>query len=178
MSDARIPQAAITGPYGYLIKRMTKKMLGKVPDGVGVMWHNRPVLMHLSALGRKVDTWDQLDPNLKSFAHMAVSAQIGCSFCLDFQYFHAHNKGLDLAKASQVPRWRSSDVFTPLERDAPPATLFSCSGLIVANASAVFVVFFDMAGLLEKRGGWWGPALWCDGPKSSRCANGFDRLTC
>ncbi|HEU5083396.1 MAG TPA: carboxymuconolactone decarboxylase family protein [Acidimicrobiales bacterium] len=117
MSDARIPQAAITGPYGHLIKRMTKKMLGKVPDGVGVMWHNRPVLMHLSALGRKVDTWDQLDPNLKSFAHMAVSAQIGCSFCLDFQYFHAHNKGLDLTKASQVPRWRSSDVFTPLERD-------------------------------------------------------------
>lgn len=117
MSDARIPQAPITGPYGYLVTRMTKKLLGRVPDGVGVMWHNRPVLMHMSALGRKVDTWDELDPNLKSFAHMAVAAQIGCSFCLDFQYFHAHNKGLDLAKASQVPRWRSADVFTPLERD-------------------------------------------------------------
>ena len=45
----------------------------------------------------------QLDANLKSFAQMAVAAQVGCSFCLDFGYFHAHNEGLDEAKASEVP---------------------------------------------------------------------------
>ena len=28
-----------------------------------------------------------------------------------------HNQGLDVAKAREVPRWRVSDVFTPLERD-------------------------------------------------------------
>ena len=28
----------------------------------------------------------------------------------------AHNRGLDEAKAREVPRWRESDVFTPLER--------------------------------------------------------------
>jgi alkylhydroperoxidase family enzyme len=28
-----------------------------------------------------------------------------------------HNEGLDEAKAREVPRWRQSDVFTPLERD-------------------------------------------------------------
>jgi alkylhydroperoxidase family enzyme len=28
----------------------------------------------------------------------------------------AHNQGLDEAKAREVPRWRESDVFTPLER--------------------------------------------------------------
>jgi AhpD family alkylhydroperoxidase len=48
---------------------------------------------------------------------MAVAAQIGCSWCLDFGYFHAHNEGLDEVKASEVPRWRESSVFTPLERD-------------------------------------------------------------
>jgi alkylhydroperoxidase family enzyme len=32
-------------------------------------------------------------------------------------YFMAHNEGLDVAKAREVPRWRESDVFTPLERD-------------------------------------------------------------
>ncbi len=57
------------------------------------------------------------DENLKSFAHMAVSAQVGCSWCLDFGYFHAHNEGLDERKASQVPVWRTSKVFTPLERE-------------------------------------------------------------
>jgi AhpD family alkylhydroperoxidase len=48
---------------------------------------------------------------------MAVAAMVGCTWCLDFNYFQAHNEGLDEAKASQVPRWRESTVFTPLERD-------------------------------------------------------------
>jgi alkylhydroperoxidase family enzyme len=117
MSDLRIPPTPITGPLGYLVKRFSRKMLGQVPESMGVMWHNRAVLMGLSGLGRKVQKWDRLDANLKSFAHMAVAAQIGCSFCLDFGYFQAYNDGLDLAKASEVPRWRSSTVFTPLERD-------------------------------------------------------------
>lgn len=113
----RIPKAEITGFYGYLVKRFSKKMLGEVPEGAEVMWQNRQVLMSLSGLGRKVEKWDRLDPDLKSFAHMATAALIGCSWCLDYGYFHAHNQGLDEAKASEVPRWRESTVFTPLERD-------------------------------------------------------------
>jgi alkylhydroperoxidase family enzyme len=116
-STPRIPKAEITGPFGYLMKRFSRKMLGEVPDALGVMWQNRPVLMTSMGLGRKVQKWSQLDPNLKSFAHMAVAAQIGCSWCLDYNYFHTHNAGLDEARASQVPRWRESTVFTPLERD-------------------------------------------------------------
>jgi AhpD family alkylhydroperoxidase len=117
MSEARIPKAEVSGPLGYLVKRFSKKMLGEVPDGIGVMWQNRPVLMALSGVGRKVQKWDALDPNLTSFAHMAVAAQIGCSFCLDLNYFMAHNEGLDERKASEVPRWRESTVFSPLERE-------------------------------------------------------------
>jgi len=64
-----------------------------------------------------VGAWDAADASLKTFAHMAVAAQVGCSWCLDINYFAAHNQGLDVAKASQVPRWRDSTVFTPLERD-------------------------------------------------------------
>jgi alkylhydroperoxidase family enzyme len=113
----RIPKAEITGLSGYLVKRFSRKMLGEVPDGAAVMWHNRPVLMSLMRMGQKVQKWNEADPNLKSFAHMAAAARIGCSFCLDFGYFQAHNEGLDVAKASEVPRWRESTVFTPLERD-------------------------------------------------------------
>ena len=113
----RVPPTEITGLAGYLVKRFSRKMLGDVPESLGVMWHNRPVLMTLSRAGQKVQRWKHLDPQLRSFAHMAVAAQIGCSFCLDYGYFEAHNAGLDLAKASQVPRWRDSTVFTPLERD-------------------------------------------------------------
>jgi alkylhydroperoxidase family enzyme len=113
----RIPKTEISGAFGYFVKRLCRKMLGDVPDGVGVMWHNRPVLTSMMGFGRKVEKWDQLDANLKSFAHMAAVAMVGCSFCLDFAYFRAHNEGLDEAKASEVPRWRESSVFTSLERD-------------------------------------------------------------
>ena len=116
-STPRIPKAEITGLYGYVLKRFSRKMLGEVPEPAEVMWHNRAVLTSIMGFGRKVQKWDQLDPNLKSFAHMAVAALVGCSWCLDFNYFHAHNEGLDEAKASEVPRWRESPVFTPLERD-------------------------------------------------------------
>jgi alkylhydroperoxidase family enzyme len=116
-STPRIPRAEITGPYGYILKRFSRKVLGDVPDALGVMWHNRAVLTSSMGFGRKVQKWDQLDPNLQTFAHMAVASLVGCSWCLDFNYFHAHNEGLDEAKASEVPRWRESTVFTPLERD-------------------------------------------------------------
>jgi len=116
-SRTRIPQAELTGLYGAVVKRMSRKMFGEVPEPVGVAWHNRKALNLSFSLGRKAQKLDQCDENLKAFAHMATASLIGCSFCLDFGYFHAHNEGLDVTKARQVPRWRESDIFTSLERD-------------------------------------------------------------
>jgi len=113
----RIPAAEITGFKGWLIKRFAKKALGQVPSSVGVYWHNQRVLMDMTGTGSKLRKWDACDEQLKSFAHMAVASLVGCSWCLDFNYFEARNKNLDLAKAREIPRWRSSDVFTPLERE-------------------------------------------------------------
>jgi alkylhydroperoxidase family enzyme len=115
--NTRIPKAELTGIYGALVKRMSRRMLGDVPEPVEVAWHNRKVVNFSFSLGRKAQKWDQCDENLKSFAHMAVASLVGCSFCLDLGYFHAHNEGLDEIKAREVPRWRESDVFTPLERE-------------------------------------------------------------
>jgi alkylhydroperoxidase family enzyme len=116
-SATRIPAAEITGLKGALIKRFAKKTLGQVPSSLGVYWHNQRVLMSMSAAGGKVQKWDACDEQLKSFAHMAVAAQVGCSWCLDFNYFEAHNKHLDMDKAREVPRWRESTAFSPLEKD-------------------------------------------------------------
>jgi alkylhydroperoxidase family enzyme len=113
----RIPATEITGVHGALVKRFSKKMLGQVPEPLGVYWHNRKVLKGYLAISSKAQKWDACDPGLKSFAHMAVASLIGSTWCLDFGYFQAHNEDLDLEKAREVPRWRESDVFTPLERD-------------------------------------------------------------
>ena len=116
-SRTRIPKAELTGIYGVLVKRMSRKMLGDVAEPVAVAWHNRKVLSFSLGMGRKVQKWDQCDKNLKSFAHMAVASLVGCSFCLDLGYFQAYHERLDVTKAREVPRWRESDVFTALERD-------------------------------------------------------------
>jgi alkylhydroperoxidase family enzyme len=109
----RVPKAELTTG----ISESMIKQLGAVPEPVEVLWHNPKVAEASLEFGAKVSEWDAADESLKSFAHMAVAAQVGCSWCLDIAYFQAQNQNLDVAKASQVPRWRQSDVFTPLERD-------------------------------------------------------------
>jgi hypothetical protein len=36
-STTRIPQAEITGPYGYVLRRFSRKMLGEVPDALAIV---------------------------------------------------------------------------------------------------------------------------------------------
>lgn len=117
MSNLRIPPAPITGIYGAIAKRYSKKVLGRVPEPLGIYWHNQRVLKAAMGLGAKTQKWTACDASLKSYAHMAVASLIGCSWCLDFGYFQAFNDKLDLDKAREVPRWRDSEVFTLLERD-------------------------------------------------------------
>jgi alkylhydroperoxidase family enzyme len=116
-SKTRVPPTEITGIFGAMAKRYSKKMVGEVPEPLGVMWHNRPVLKTFFGFFGKAEKWDACDKQLKSFAHMAAVSQVGCSFCLDLGYFQAQDEKLDMDKAREVPRWRESGAFTPLERD-------------------------------------------------------------
>ncbi|NMO16780.1 carboxymuconolactone decarboxylase family protein [Pyxidicoccus fallax] len=117
MTSTRIPPKEITGLYGAMVKKFASRMFGQVPQSLGVMWHHLPVLKASMGFGQKLQKWDRCDESLKSYAHMAVASLVGCSWCLDFNYFMARNRGLDVDKAREIPRWRESDVFTPLERE-------------------------------------------------------------
>jgi alkylhydroperoxidase family enzyme len=111
---------ALRVPKAQLSTEMRENMIerfGAVLEPVEVLWHSRKVTQDNLEFGGKVGEWNAADESLKSFAHMAVAAQVGCSWCLDIGYFQAQNENLDMSKASQVPRWRQADVFTPLERD-------------------------------------------------------------
>ncbi|MFF4512809.1 carboxymuconolactone decarboxylase family protein [Streptomyces mirabilis] len=109
----RVPKAELPVE----LREFMIKQLGTVPEPVEVLWNHPELAEANQEFSAKVATWDAADASLKTFAHMAVAAQVGCSWCLDINYFHALNQNLDLTKASQVPRWRQSEVFTPLERD-------------------------------------------------------------
>jgi alkylhydroperoxidase family enzyme len=109
----RVPKAELPAE----VREALIKQLGSVPEPIEVVYNNPAVSQANQEYSAKVATWNAVDESLKTFTHMAVAAQVGCSWCLDINYFFALNKNLDLNKASQVPRWRESDVFTPLERD-------------------------------------------------------------
>jgi alkylhydroperoxidase family enzyme len=109
----RVPKAELSTEMNAIML----ERFGAVPEPVEVMWNNPQVALDSSDLAGKVGAWDAADESLKSFAHMAVASLVGCSWCLDIGYFQALNRNLDTTKASQVPRWRESEVFTPLERN-------------------------------------------------------------
>jgi AhpD family alkylhydroperoxidase len=149
-TDTRVPKAEMTGIYGGLLKRAIRKMMGDVPESVEVMWNHPAVFKGMMAFGRKAEKWDRLDANLASVAEMAAAGLVGCSFCLDLHYFTAHNRGLDEAKAREVPRWRESDAFTGLERrvmeyaeamsQTPPAVTDEMSAALLEELGAPALV--------------------------------------
>jgi alkylhydroperoxidase family enzyme len=94
----------------------SRRKFRKVPDPVKVALHNRPVLISTMLLEGSVTRWKSLDPGLKALAVMVTSAQIGCSWCMDFGYWEYHHQGVAPAKLRDVPVWRDSDAYTDLER--------------------------------------------------------------
>ncbi len=149
-STTRVPATEITGIHGALLKAFSRRMFGQVPDGLGVMWHHPAVLKASMAFGRRVDSWNRLDPHLATFAAMAAAGTVGCGFCLDLHHFMSHDRGLDEAKVREVPRWRQSAAFTPVERrvmeyaeamsQTPPAVTDEMSAALLADLGAPALV--------------------------------------
>lgn len=148
---ARVPKAEMTGLFGMLVKRMSRKMLGQVPEAAEVMWNHPAVFRDMMGFGRKTEKWNKVDKNLAALAHMAAVGTVGCSFCLDLGYFMAHHRGLDEVKAREVPRWRESDVFTPLERKAMEYAEAMCQTplAVTDEMSAALLEELGAPGLVE-----------------------------
>ena len=149
--SARVPRTQLAGVQGGLLKLAIRKRLGEIPESVEVLWNHPTVFKDMMRLGAKTEKWDRLDPNLASFAVMAAAAEIGCSFCLDLNYFTAHNKGLDEVKAREVPRWHESEVFTSLERQVMEYAEAMCQTplAVTDEMSAALLADLGADGLLE-----------------------------
>ena len=143
----RVPKAELPTE----LRESMIKQLGAVPEPVEVTYNNPKVAMSSQEFSAGVAAWDAADTSLKTFAHMAVAAQVGCSWCLDVNYFLAQNHNLDLAKASQVPVWRESEVFTPLERDvlAYAEAMTSTPTTVTDELSASLLARLGPAALVE-----------------------------
>jgi AhpD family alkylhydroperoxidase len=112
----RVPTVQPAGLYDRAVAWYCRRRFGQVLDNALVLMHNRRVMATTFAFEKKVEKWDALDPDLKVLAELASASMIGCSWCVDFGFYAAHSRGLDTSKLSEVPRWRESEVFTPVER--------------------------------------------------------------
>lgn len=150
-SAARVPAVRVTGVYGALVRAFSRRMLGDVPESLGVMWHHKTLLKDFMSIGRRSERWGHLDKNLGTFAVMAAAATVGCGACLDLNYFLAHHRGLDEEKAREVPRWRESAVFSPVERHVLEyaEAMTTTPPSVTDEMSAVLLDELGPAGLLE-----------------------------
>ncbi|WP_148573950.1 carboxymuconolactone decarboxylase family protein [Nocardioides caldifontis] len=114
---ARVPLEVPPTLFGRAMAWYSRRAYGDVLDTGLALLHNRKVLKAVMGFERRVAGWKALDADLKTLAQMASAAAIGCSWCVDFGWYAAHSEGLDVSRLEEVPRWRESDVFTPLERD-------------------------------------------------------------
>lgn len=113
---ARVPGTDLAGIQGGLLRLAIRRKLGEVPQSISVLWNHPTVFKDLMRMGSRMEKWGSLDDGLASLAVMAAAAEIGCHACLDLNYFLAQDRGLDVVKAREVPRWRESTVFSPIER--------------------------------------------------------------
>ncbi|MGK5729176.1 carboxymuconolactone decarboxylase family protein [Streptomyces sp. URMC 124] len=114
---ARISLTPDRTPLIRLVQWYSRRAYGKVLEPLMAAAHNRRVLLTTSRFEMSLARWNKLDPQLKALAVMASAAAIGCSWCMDFGYWVNRGHGMPHEKLRDVPVWRDSDAYTPLERD-------------------------------------------------------------
>ncbi|MEU8551041.1 carboxymuconolactone decarboxylase family protein [Streptomyces roseoverticillatus] len=114
---ARISLTPDRTPLVRIMEWYSRRTYGKVLEPLMALAHNRRVLLTTSRFELSVGRWKKLDPQLKALAEMASAAAIGCSWCMDFGYWLSRGHGLPHEKLQDVPVWRESRAYAPLERD-------------------------------------------------------------
>jgi alkylhydroperoxidase family enzyme len=134
---ARIPLR----DQGNLVAAMnwyTRRAYGSVMEPALAMAHNRKVLMTTMRNEMRVKKWSAADDTLKDLASLTAAGTVDCSWCMDFGYWVSHGKGIDPAKLEAVASWRTSDVFSEVERRVIEyAEAMSTTPLTVTDAMVV-----------------------------------------
>ncbi|SDM95903.1 carboxymuconolactone decarboxylase family protein [Streptomyces wuyuanensis] len=140
----------------------SNRTYGKVLDPAKALAHNPKVLRSDLRFELAVAKWNRLDADLKALAVMASAASIGCSWCMDFGHWENQRRGMDVRKVHDVPVWRESDAYTPLERDVmeyaeamtanPPEVTDELAGrLLTALGEAAYVELTAMVAVENLR---------------------------
>src|ERR1700678_2829103 len=90
-----------------IAERVTRRRYGATLDPVAAMAHNTQVARTYALFELQVERWRSLDTGIKDLALLAVSAQIVCSWCMDFGYWEATMRHhVPAGKIRAVTSWR------------------------------------------------------------------------
>jgi hypothetical protein len=103
----RVPKAELPA----LVSDNMIKQFGAVPEPVEVTWHNSAVAQAVLQFGAQVGALHAADASLKT-SRTWRSGAARLQLMPRYQLLAAHTQYLDMVNASQVPRWRESDVST------------------------------------------------------------------
>jgi len=119
-SETRVLPSEITGAYGAFVKFAARRMVGKVPDSLGVLWHHQSVMKDSMGIGRKVEGWRELDP-----------ARVGKIAGVPARGLRGQNTG-DLRAFPMTPH--ADDAVPSISRAGPPS--MKGAGMILAQRNA------------------------------------------
>ncbi|MCP2279778.1 carboxymuconolactone decarboxylase family protein [Nocardia amikacinitolerans] len=86
----------------------------------------RPQLLASTAFYETMSIFaNRLDPRLKDLAELKTAGLVNCEFCLDIGSAIAQTSGLTERQITDLPRYRTSDAYTELEK------------LVIAYAEAI-----------------------------------------
>ncbi|MTD16070.1 carboxymuconolactone decarboxylase family protein [Nakamurella sp. YIM 132087] len=116
-SRARIPLTLPGGVFGKLLGWYSRRTYGKVMDPGLALVHHKRLMVAVVSFEQRIAKAKALDPRLKALAELATAVRVECEWCIDFGFHEFVKLGLDAELLAEVPRWRGSERFSPLERD-------------------------------------------------------------
>ena len=115
MRIAEVP-AGERSPTLRVVRRWARRRFGTVPAPLVPLGHHPRLLRGSVAMELALDRSQEVDARLKDLAMTKVALMVRCEWCIDFGSALLQRHGLDEQTIRELPGWRESSAFAPLER--------------------------------------------------------------
>ncbi|HKR98664.1 MAG TPA: carboxymuconolactone decarboxylase family protein [Candidatus Dormibacteraeota bacterium] len=104
------------GPFLRLAYRYSRRRYGTVLGPLAPLSHHPTLLRGTAAMEWALQHSGEVDWKLKDLAATRAGSMVGCEFCVDFGNALLQREGLPPEQIAELPRWRESQAFSPLEK--------------------------------------------------------------
>jgi len=104
------------GPLLRLANRYSRRRYGTVLGALAPLSHHPRLLRGTVAMELALQRSNEVDWRLKDLAATRAGLMAGCEFCIDFGTALLQREGLPPEQIAELPRWRESQAFSPLEK--------------------------------------------------------------